>query len=199
MSTQAPTPAAPHTPASTSRPDGAAAAMTAAKTPVGSGPIAAVGLILALLLTGAGVELIRDALVYFGLLSGTPWILSVARALNGVTAAAWLVPLGIALVLLGLWLLWRALRPRARTAVSLTSTTGVFLRPHNVARFAETAAEGVGGVISANVNASRRSLTVRVRGTGSDDLADQVRAAVIERLSALDSPPAVKVNTGGPA
>ena len=198
MSTQASIPGAPDRPARRSQDDGAAA-MTAAKTPVGSGPIAAVGLILALLLTGAGVVLIRDALVYFGLLSGTPWNLSVVHAVNGVTAAAWLVPVGVALVLLGLWLLWRALRPRARTAVSLTATTGVFLRPHDIARFAETAAEGVGGVISADVNASRRSVTVRVRGTGSDDLADQVRAAVTERLSALDRPPAVKVTAGGPA
>jgi len=199
LSTQAPIPAARQTSGRRSQAEDRAASMAAAKTPVGSGPIAAVGLILALLLTGCGVVLIRDALVYFGLLSGTPWILSVAHALNGVTAAAWLVPFGVALVLLGLWLLWRALRPRARTAVSLTSTTGVFLRPHDIARFAETAAEGVGGVISADVNASRRGVAVRVRGTGSDDLADQVRAAVTERLSALDSPPAVKVTTGGPA
>ncbi len=199
MSTQAPIPPAPETRARPSDPPGPARSMPAAKTPVGSGALAALGLILALLLTAAGVVLTRDALVYFTLLTGTPWTRSVARAVNGVTAAAWLVPLGIALALVGLWLLWRAVRPRARTAVSLTSATGVFLRPHDIARFAETAAESVSGVISADVNASRRSVTVQVRGTGSEDLADQVRAAVTERLSALDSPPAIKVTAGGPA
>lgn len=199
MSTQASIPARPRTSAPDRHADGSAGSMPAAKTPVGSGPVAALGLILALLLTGAGVVLIRDALVYFGLLSGTPWILSVARAVNGVTAAGWLVPLGVALALVGLWLLWRALRPRARTAVSLTATTGVFLHPRDVARFAETAAEGVGGVLAADVTASRRRVAVRVRGTGSQDLAGQVHAAVTHRLSALDSPPVVKVTLGGPA
>lgn len=175
---------------------GQAIAMDAAKTPVGSGRIATVGLVLALLLTAGGVILVRDALVYGGALGGTPWIQQLARAVNGVTAAGWMLPVAVLLVLLGLWLLLTALRPRPRTALSLTSATGVFLRPRDVARLAQTTAENVDGVLSTTVNASRRTLTIQVHSTGATDVADHVQSAVTQRLSTLENPPTVKVSAG---
>jgi len=102
-------------------------------------------------------------------------------------------------VLLGLWLLVAALRPRPRTATTVTSETGVFLRPKDVSRLAQTAAEQVDGVLAADVSATRRAVRVRVRGTAAADVSENVRAAVSRRLSALDSPPTVNVSLdGGP-
>ncbi len=173
---------------------GRAGAMDAAKAPVGSGAISVVGPVLALLLTAAGVVAIREALVRSGLLAGPPWTEQTLRALDGLSAAAWMVPVGAALILLGLWLLLTALRPRRRTAISVTSSTGVFLRLRDVARLAERAAEQVDGVLAARARATRRAVTVRVRSTGSCDVTEGVRSAVSKRLSALDQIPTVKVH-----
>ena len=173
---------------------GRAGAMDAAKAPVGSGAISVVGPVLALLLTAAGLVAIRDAVVRSGLLAGQPWTEQTLRALDGLSAAGWMVPAGAALILLGLWLLLTALRPRRRTAISVTSSTGVFLRLRDVARLAERAAEQVDGVLVARARATRRAVTVRVRSTGSSETAEGVRSAVSGRLSALDQIPTVKVH-----
>ncbi len=197
------------TPASTSTPPvpesvprtrrGDAAAMGAAKTPVGVGAIALVGMILALLLTALGVVAVREALLASGVLTGTAWLAPAGRSVSGLAAASWMVPVGAVLVLLGLWLLVAALRPRPRTATTVTSETGVFLRPKDVSRLAQTAAEQVDGVLAADVSATRRAVRVRVRGTAAADVSENVRAAVSRRLSALDSPPTVNVSLdGGP-
>lgn len=103
-----------------------------AKAPVGPGAISVVGLVLAILLTVSGAVAIRDALVVAGLVKATPWVTQAARAVNGLLPAAWMVPVGAVLVLLGLWLLLTALRPRPRSAISVTSVTGVFLRRQDV-------------------------------------------------------------------
>ena len=195
------------TPASTSTPPvpesvprtrpGDAAAMDAAKIPVGVGAIAIVGIVLALLLTALGVLAVREALVGFGVLTGTAWLSPAGRSVSGLTAAAWMVPVGAVLVLVGLWLLVGAVRPRPRTATTVTSETGVFVRPKDVSRLAQTAAEQVDGVLAADVSATRRAVRVRVRGTGAADVSENVRAAVSRRLSALDSPPTVNVSVQG--
>jgi len=169
-------------------------AMDAAKAPVGSGAISVVGLVLALLLTAAGLVAIRDALVRSGLLAGQLWTEQTLRALDGLSAAGWMVPVGAALILLGLWLLLTVLRPRRRTAISVTSSTGVFLRLRDVAWLAERAAEQVDGVLVARARATRRAVTVRVRSTGSSAVTEGVRSAVSGRLSALDQIPTVKVH-----
>lgn len=172
--------------------------MTAAKTPVASGAIATLGLLLALLLTVAGVVAVRDALVYAGVVQGTPVLSHAARAVNGVTPAAWLVPVAVVLALLGLWLLVTALRPRPRKAVALSAQTGVFLRPGDVSRLAETAAEQVDGVLDVSVSAKTRTATATVRTTGDDGIVEHVREAVTQRLAPLENPPALKIrSTGG--
>ena len=178
---------------------GDAAAMDAAKTPVGVGAIALVGIVLALLLTALGVVAVREALLAAGVLTGTAWQAPAGPSVRGLAAASWMVPVGAVLVLFGLWLLVAALRPRPRTATTVTSATGVFLRPKDVSRLAQTAAEQVDGVLAADVSATRRAVRVRVRGTGAADVNEHVRAAVARRLSALDRPPTVNVSVeGGP-
>ena len=143
--------------------------------------------------------LFRSALLTSGVLTGNAWLAPAGRSASGLAAASWMVPVGAVLVLFGLWLLVAALQPRPRTATTVTSETGVFLRLKDVSRLAQTAAEQVDGVLAAGVSATRRRVRVRVRGTGAGEVSENVSAAVSRRLSALDSPPTVNVSVdGGP-
>jgi hypothetical protein len=90
------------------------------------------------------------------------------------------------------WLIVTALRPRSRKTLPVTSATGIFLRAADVARLASAAADDVDGVLAASSIASRRKVSVTVE-SDRDQVADLVRDAVTERLSALQKPPPVKV------
>lgn len=173
------------------------APMAAAKPPVGVGPVPFVGAVLALVLVAVGVAGIRDALVGIGAVEGEPWIDSVVDTVDGWQPQFWLVPAGIALVLLGGWLILVALRPRSRTGVAVRAATGVFLRTGDVERLAAWAASDVDGVLSARSSATRRKIEVRVAVTGGANTADRVRTAVQDALQPLESIPTVQVKTAG--
>lgn len=168
--------------------------MSPAKTPVGPGAVSLVGVVLAALVTGLGVVAIRDALVLAGVVGGTAWTERMRASLDGLTPGGWAAPLGIALLLAGIWLVLAALLPRPPTAVPVQSRTGVFLRRQDVRRLAAGAAQHVDGVLSAQAS-GRRTLTVLVRQTGDEGVADRVRTAVSERLAVLTSPPSITVKT----
>lgn len=189
-----PTPAyaAPHAKASASEAQQTPTPLPAAKTPVGAGGAAVVGLILAVLLIVVGVVAVHDAFAAGGVVGGTPWIDGVAGALDGVTPAVWVVPVGVVLVLVGLWLLLTALRPRPRAAITLHAKTGVFLRPRDVATLARSAAQDVDGVTSAKVTATTRKITVAARTT-TGGLEQHIAQAVTTRLGALAKTPTVRV------
>lgn len=174
-------------------PADAPAPMPPARQATGSGAVGVVGPVLAVLLLAAGVLLVRDALVAAGVLSGSSWLGAAAEGLRGTAPATWLVPAGAVVVLLGLWLVVTALRPRTRTAVPLTSQSGAFLRTRDVARLAAGAARDVDGVLDASASASRRKVTVTVSGTAAAGLREDVTSAVTDRLAALESAPRVSV------
>lgn len=172
--------------------------MAAAKTPVGPGVISLVGIILALQVVAVGVVAAQTALVASGVLSGNPWLTTAVTAVNGLSPAVWMLPVGIVVALLGLWLVITALKPRPRTGVALQATTGVFLRPRDLARLATSAADDVDGVQDARASATRTKVTVHVTTTGSEDtVADAVKNMVAQRLSALNKPVRVTVRTSG--
>jgi hypothetical protein len=172
---------------------GTRAAMPGARQKTGSGRIGFVGPVLAVLLAALGVMLIRDALIGLDVLGGTAWLPATLDALNGSSAEWWMVPAGVGVALLGLWMVVTALRPRSRKTVAVTSATGVFLHTRDVARLASDAAEEVDGVLSAASTASRRAVTVTVRSTATAGIVDGVTAAVNRRLSPLETPLQVKV------
>lgn len=167
--------------------------MRPARQPTGSGPVGVVGPVLAVLLLAAGAVLVRDALVAAGALSGRSWLGAAAEGVRGSAPATWLVPAGAVVVLVGLWLVVTALRPRTRTAVPLTSQSGAFLHTRDVARLAAGAARDVDGVLDASASASRRKVVVTVSGTAADGLREDVTAAVTHRLAALESAPRISV------
>lgn len=183
------------TPATTRETD--ATTLGAAKAPVGPGVVSLLGLLAAAVVTGLGVVAGHDALAWSGIVSGDPWTRQLVRAVDGRGASPWLVPIAVVLVLLGLWLLVLALRPRPRPATQLRAQTGVYLRTRDVARLARGAAESVGGVLSADTQASRRAVDIVLRTTGDDATQAAVQEAVTHRLSALDRSPTVTVKVRG--
>lgn len=167
--------------------------MPGARPKTGSGRIGLLGPILAVLLAALGVILIRDALIGLDVLGGPAWLTAALDGVGGSTAEWWMVPAGVAVALLGVWMVVTALRPRSRKTVPVTSATGVFLRTRDVARLASDAAGEVDGVLSAASTASRRAVIVTVRSTATAGIAGEVGDAVRRRLAPLETPPQVRV------
>jgi hypothetical protein len=165
--------------------------MAAARQRTGSGRIGVVGPILAVLLTAAGFVLLHDAVARADGRPGRTWVAATVDVIDGAIALWWMVAAGIAVALIGLWLIVTGLRPRSRRTVAITSATGLFLRARDIARLASAAADDVDGVLSAASVASRRKVTVTVE-SDRDGVADLVRTAVEQRLATLARP--VRVN-----
>ena len=91
--------------------------LPATKTPLGPGTISALGLLWSVLLLGVGVLGVQAALGAAGVLTGTSWLTWVIQRVDGLTPAGWMLPAGLVLGLVGLWLLATGLRPRPRTGV----------------------------------------------------------------------------------
>ncbi|MFH5821111.1 DUF6286 domain-containing protein [Georgenia sp. AZ-5] len=184
-------------PVGTTEPPGDWQPMPAASLPTRSGSIGVVGPALAVLLVAAGAVLVRDALVSGGAVRGRPWIPAALDAVDGLRPGPLFLVGGIVAALLGLWLVYVALRRRVRSRAAVASRTGIYLGLGDVARLASGAAEEVGGVISASTSANRRTVTTTIRSTGGPDVADAVRQAVAERLSPLDPAPRINVAVRG--
>ena len=170
------------------------AALAAPKAPVSAGSITAVGVVLAMLVVALGVVGLHDALLAADAVGGSSWSAATVSAVDGTRRGLWLVPVGALAVLVGLWLLLTALRPRPRTAIALRADTGVVLRPRDVAKLARTMASEVDGVTSASATARRRRVAVAVVATSSDGIREAVAAAVAARFAALSTTPSVRVS-----
>jgi len=177
---------------SESGPVQAGRAMKAARQQTGAGRIGLLGPVMAVLLAAIGFVLLHDAIAEADTRPGRTWLAAAVDGLDRTTAEWWMIPAGAGVALLGLWLIFTAFRPRSRKTLALTSETGVFLRTRDIARLASAAADDVDGVLSASSVATRRLVTVTVE-SDRDGVTDLVRDTVGERLSALASPPKVKV------
>lgn len=174
---------------------GGSPAMPPAKTPRRTGGTAALGITLAVLLTAVGVLAVRDALLYARLLNGSPLLHELAKVVQGLRPETWTVVAGVLLGLLGLALLVKALLRSGRKVTAVTAETGVFLRPRDVTRLVETAAEGVDGVLGVRVSSTPRRVAVSIRSTGDPGVAERVHDVVTERLQPLATQPTVRVTT----
>lgn len=172
--------------------------LPAAKRPVSAGLIAVLGVVWSLLLLALAVVCIRDALVLFGAVSGKPWITAVTRNLDGTTATGWVLAIAIGCILLGLLLLLVGLKPRRQHGIELQAETGVLVSRSAVRRVASSAAREVDGVDTASATASRRRVSVDatvLSSSAAADLEGNISRAVEARLSALRTPPTVRVRT----
>ena len=168
-----------------------------AKEPLALPAAGFTGPLVALLLLAAGAVGIRDGAVGAGWIDGTPWTETAAQWVDGLAFAGWMIPIAIVSIVLGLFLLVAALKPRRRTALEVAAQTSVYIEPSGVARIAADAARSVDGVLDARASATRRSVTVRADITGDERselekaIADQVGIA----LEPLTAAPKTKVRT----
>ena len=182
------------------------AAMRAARAPVGVGSAPLVAQLLALALVALGAVGIQEALVRTGAWKTSSWTSAVVDSVDGVRYDDPIVlVLSIVLVVLGLVLLPLGFKRRPRTSVALDATTGVYLRSRDLARVAATAVEGADSVTDVDVKAGRRTLKVQATTVASrdrkDDIAQDIRSRLTASLDALERAPRLKVSvkTEGPS
>lgn len=170
-------------------------ALREGRTPVATPAVLPAAVLLALLLLAGGQAGVRDDLAAAGALRGSSWTATAARHIDGATPQVWMVPAGVALVLVGLWWLVLTVKPRRRTELEMESGTSVWLRPADVARLATATAEDVPGVVQARSTASRRVVTVTAQTTAHDttQVRQQVTEAVTARLAGLRRTPRITV------
>lgn len=169
-----------------------------ARRPKAAPAAAPVAVLLALAVFALGVIAVLDALTATPVLSHPHWVTDVARNLDGVTAKGWMVPAGIAAVIVGLVLVVIALKPRRKTGIEVASSVAMWTRPGDVARLATDSAAAQASVLRASSTATARKVTVTVHTAVSDtsdtsDITSEVKAAVGARLAALTTEPRVTV------
>ncbi|CAN5816925.1 hypothetical protein BH20ACT6_BH20ACT6_19060 [soil metagenome] len=171
-----------------------------AKDPRGFARVTVFGVLWSLALLALAVVAGHDALAYGKLISGTPWIDSALTSLDGTKPLfSWVVFAGLA-VLVGLVLVYFALRPRPYLGAAVRAETGVFLLDRGLSRLAAAAAEDVDGVDAARASTSGRRVTVDVHGLSAErdsELEGRVRERVQSRLEPLEQPPQVRVRDQG--
>lgn len=188
--------------AATTDTEGAGRTETTAYPAAGKPPVAApaaglVGAILSLGLVAAGIVGIRDSFVAADWINGQMWTKTAAEWIDGLTFDHWMIPVGIGLIVLGLWWLLAALKPRRKTAIAVKARTSVWMTPSDVARISSVATEAVPGVLSTRTTASRKKVIVTSQVTGADAAAIKIGIAesVRDSLSGLESPPKITVRT----
>ncbi|GEL94831.1 DUF6286 domain-containing protein [Cellulomonas composti] len=157
-----------------------------------AGRVGWVGVVLAALVVALGVLVIRDALVIDGRIDGSTWLVPLVDSTDGVEPSPALTAIGCVVALLGLWLVVVALGRRVRNRLPL-DVPGASIGIADVARLAAAAAESVPYVLSAESSARRTSVKVTVTSLEGDDVADEVRALVEQRLARLATPMTVRV------
>ncbi|WP_238419879.1 DUF6286 domain-containing protein [Gordonia sp. 'Campus'] len=150
------------------------------------------GAALGLAFLALGAVAVRDIAVSAAWLDGRAWSLTAAEWIAGLQWQNWMWPAAIGAILLGLILLWVAVRPRRRTHLALAGD-GMWTRPGDVARRCSAAISDLPGVLDADTVVTRRKLTCTV------DVRSQIAdRALIENTATavaadLQSPPRVVV------
>jgi hypothetical protein len=153
---------------------------------------AIVGSIIGLLLLGVAAIGIRDHIVRFGWISGSPWSENAADWIARSTWQTWMWPAAIGLVIVGLAMLWIAVKPRRRTHVPLGDHQVMWTRRGDVARRVSASLLAVAGVEHATTVVGRRTARITVTTTGDVDVATLTTPAE-KAVAALKHPPKIKV------
>lgn len=168
------------------------------RRPLAAPAVGYAGALLAIVLLAAAAVALRDAAVSAGWLSGTRWIDSAIEWLDGVSFAAWMIPMGIVALLLGVWLLILAVLPRRPTAVRADTQSSVWIEYDDLARAATRLAATVPGVLHVRSKAKRRRIRVvaEVTDPGSRSMAESIENTVRTGLSEiLTDVPAIRTRT----
>jgi uncharacterized alkaline shock family protein YloU len=146
--------------------------------------------LIGLLAVLAAVVIGREYAVTQGHYDSEPWLADAAGWLSGTAWQTWMAVVAIGAIVVGLWLLYNAVRPRARTHRAITAAPGVWTRDTDIARRLSAIALDDDTTVSAGTTVSRGRAKVTVQGQpGSDGAALQER--LDDAVSWLESPPKV--------
>lgn len=171
--------------------------MRPAKRRVGVGRSPLFGELAALLLIALGVVGVQEAVVRTGVTGAPSWTSATLQWVQSLVPAFWMVVAGVVAVLIGLWALLTAVRPRPRTTSVLEAGTAVEIRSTDLARVAAAHIDGLDGVTDVGVTSTRRRVDVRVTTLAGKDanaaLRSDAEQQLLRSLSALTKPPRVRV------
>ena len=161
--------------------------------PPSSYPGAAIlGSLLGLALLGVAAVGIRDHLVRFGWISGTPWTESAASWIERSTWQNWMWPAAVALVVVGLLFVWIAIKPRRKTHETMDRYGVMWTRRGDAARRCSAALMEVPGVAHATTVVRRRSAKAVVTTSIPVD-SELLRTTAIDALAPVRDSPRVKI------
>ncbi|WP_328529799.1 DUF6286 domain-containing protein [Nocardioides sp. NBC_00368] len=144
-------------------------------------------IVLALVLIGVAVLAVRELLVSQGWAAGSPVVPDLVAGLDGIGPSVGLAAAGGGIALVGLLMLWLALRPGRRTHLRVAGDADLWLEPGAVAAVAQETADRLPGVMSADSSRSSRrrvvvDVVVAARNTPDGP---QEAAAVTEHVRAV--------------
>ncbi|GAA4807230.1 Asp23/Gls24 family envelope stress response protein [Tomitella cavernea] len=182
-----------------------------AREPRAAPASAAVFVVIGFALFAIGALCVREALLYYEVIAGDPWLANTVAWVARLTWRDWMRYAAPACVAIGIALLWSALRPRRRTHLRLHADVPVWLTPTNVARACSARAKDALPHCRVATIASRRKITVTVsmpsemraeaesasadQKTPMPDLERSVRDAVLPLVGDLTPRPRVNVRT----
>ncbi|MHC3000736.1 hypothetical protein [Gordonia sp. GN26] len=161
-------------------------------TPARHPGAAIAGAVLGLALIGVGVTAIRDIAVQAELLDGQQWSRTAADWIAELSWQDWMWPAAAGLLVVGLALVWIAVKPRQRSHLRLTAP-GLWTRPSDLARRCSAAVTELPGVYDADTIVTRRKVKALVQGRSSVADRDLIASTLEDVVSVLESPPRVVV------
>lgn len=165
------------------------------RTPV----VVLVAALLALLLIGLAVVAVRDLLISQGWATGSPVAPALVDGSDGLRSSVGLAVAGGVVALIGLVIVWLALKPGRRTHLRASGDADLWLSPGAVAALAQETADRLPGVMSADSSRSTRhrivvDVVVAPRGTadgrqGAGGVVEHVNAVLADEVGWLTEAP----------
>ncbi|MEH3153787.1 MAG: DUF6286 domain-containing protein [Gordonia paraffinivorans] len=159
--------------------------------------------LFALALIAVGAIAIRDISVDQKWITGSQWIAAASRWIAKLSWQGWFWAVAVALIVVGVLLVFTAIRPRSRTHIPLDGAGTVdgyspstWTRKVDVARRASAVARQAKGVTKADSTVKRRKVITRI--TTSDEApasADAVRDAITAAIAPVLPKHTVRVKT----
>lgn len=142
-------------------------------------------------LPGAAIAGAALGLAFIAL--GAVAVRDIAVNANWLDGRAWSVTAAVGAILLGLFLVWIAIKPRRRTHLELAGGDGMWTRPGDVARRCSAAVSDLPGVLDADTVVTRRKMTCTV-GVRTQVADRALIETTVDSVAAdLQSPPRVVV------
>ncbi|WP_207838932.1 Asp23/Gls24 family envelope stress response protein [Williamsia soli] len=153
--------------------------------------------LLGLVAVLAAVVVGREYAVSEGHYDSEPWLEDAAGWLSGTAWQTWMVTAAIGAIVVGLWLLYNAIRPRARTHRAITAAPGVWTRDTDIARRLSAIALDDDTTVSATTTVVKGRAKVTVLGQPGSDGAS-LRERLDDALQWLESPPKIVLDHSAP-